>query len=279
MRSLWLALRRSIYRNRLGLAVTALIVAGLVVLLANRIFIIIQSGNVGVLYSPLSGTDTKHDYPEGMHILPPWDKMFIYNVQLQQREDTIVMYANDGLELHIRLSTQFHVPRDEAARIQETVGPEYVQKVVHPDIVSAVRSIIGNYTEGDVYARDEAGLLQDLRRAATSQSVGVHYDAVKIMQLMLPDSIERAIQYKIAQQQLAQTQGYRILTAEGEAKRKAAEAEGYAAWSRITGMSVLQLREIEAAENISRSPNSKLILYGAETNQIPLMLNGKPTLP
>ena len=56
---------------------------------------------------------------------------------------------------------------------------------------------------------------------------------------------------------------------------KAAEAVGYAAFARITGIPALQLRQIEAAELFARSPNAKLVLYGGGTNAIPLVLNGK----
>lgn len=273
MRRLVFAIRRWIYRNRLRLTVISLIVVGAFVLFSNQMVVVIRSGEVGVLFSRLSGTDTKTIYSEGLHLVWPWTRMFVYDTRLQQRTDTIQMYAADGLELRIVLSTQFHVPRKQVPRLHEMVGPDYVRRIVKPDVVASVRSVIGNYNEENIYATDERGVLQDLQRTATGESSAIQYDGIKIMQMTLPDSIQRAIQYKIAQQQLARTQGYRIQTAEGEAKRKAVEAQGYADFARISGISAEKLREIEAAEVFARSPNAKLILFGGSMGQLPLLLN------
>ncbi|HVX40334.1 MAG TPA: prohibitin family protein [Gemmatimonadaceae bacterium] len=275
MRNAVLAVRRWIYRNRLRITVLFLIVLALVVAFSNRIVVVVQSGQVGVKFSRLTGTEVGKVYDEGLQVMWPWDKMFLYDTRLQQRVDTIDMYAADGLQLHILLSTQFHIPRDQVARLQETVGPDYVRRIVQPDVIAAVRSVIGNYTEDNIYATDESGVLQSLQSTASHQSNAIRYDGIKIISLTLPDSIQRAIQYKIAEQQLARTQGYRIQTAQGEARRKAIEAQGYADFARISGIPALSLRQLEAAEAFAKSPNSKLILYGGGLGQTPLLLNGK----
>ncbi len=273
MRKLVLAIRRWIHRNRLRLTVVTLILLGVFVLFSSRIAIVIGSGDVGVKFSRLTGTRTGRVYDEGFQWMWPWEHMFIYDTRVQQRTDTIDMYAADGLQLHILLSTQFHVPRSQVARLQETVGPDYIKRIVYPDVVAAVRSVIGNYNEDNIYATDESGVLQALQYTASGESSAIKYDGIKILQLTLPDSIQRAIQYKIAQQQLAKTQGYRIQTALGEAQRKAAEAQGYADFARISGIPALSLRQIEAAEAFAKSPNAKLILFGAGIGQTPLLLN------
>ena len=275
MRNVVLAIRRWIYRNRLRITELVLILLALVVAFSNRIVVVVQSGQVGVKFSRLTGTKVDRVYDEGLQVMWPWDRMFIYDTRLQQRVDTIDMYAADGLQLHILLSTQFHIPRAQVARLHETVGPDYVRRIVQPDVIAAVRSVIGNYNEDNIYATDESGVLQSLQSTAAGESNAIRYDGIKIISLTLPDSIQRAIQYKIAQQQLAKTQGYRIETAQGEAKRKAIEAQGYADFARISGIPALSLRQLEAAELFAKSPNAKLILYGGGLGQTPLMLDGK----
>lgn len=273
MRKLVLAVRRWIHRNRLRVTVVVLIALGLAVVFSDRIAVVIQSGDVGVKFSRLTGTRLNRVYDEGLQWMWPWERMYIYETRVQQRTDTIDMYAADGLQLHILLSTQFHIPRKQVARLQETVGPDYIRRIVHPDVVAAVRSVIGNYNEDNIYATDESGVLQALQATAAGESSAIKYDGIKIISLTLPDSIQRAIQYKIAQQQLAKTQGYRIQTAQGEAVRKAVEAQGYADFARISGIPALSLRQIEAAELFAKSPNAKLILFGAGIGQTPLLLN------
>ncbi|RKZ80931.1 MAG: prohibitin family protein, partial [Candidatus Parabeggiatoa sp. nov. 1] len=49
-----------------------------------RIVISINSGEAGVLYWRFfGGTETDRVYAEGIHVIAPWDTMYIYNVRIQ----------------------------------------------------------------------------------------------------------------------------------------------------------------------------------------------------
>src|SRR5437870_4044639 len=51
----------------------------------QSIFITIQSGDVGVLYKRFGGgTQTDRVLGEGIKVIAPWDKLFIYNVRVQE---------------------------------------------------------------------------------------------------------------------------------------------------------------------------------------------------
>ena len=65
------------------LVVTTLIILLLIIYFWQNIVITIYAGEAGVMYRRFFGTVTDYVYQEGLHIIPPWDTMNIYNVRIQ----------------------------------------------------------------------------------------------------------------------------------------------------------------------------------------------------
>ena len=60
------------------------------ILAVTRMFFIVDAGERGVIFRPYTrGLDRENIYGEGFHIVAPWNRMYVYSVREQQREETM----------------------------------------------------------------------------------------------------------------------------------------------------------------------------------------------
>lgn len=269
-------LKRWFYRHRPKIIVSILFLLLFVFFFWDRIFIPIYPGQAGVLWSRLGGgTVLDRTFKEGFHIIWPWNRMYIYDIRIQQIDGKVFMLSSNGLFIEVDYSARFAPKRDMLPILHQNIGPDYVERVVRPEVVSALRRVIGNYKPEDIYAMDEWGLLQEIARAAETEihSRYINLDAVLLLELKLPVDLQNAINAKLTQEQLAQSYQYRLDRERQELERRRIEAEGIRQFEMISGISILKWRGIEATENLAKSPNAKFIVIGTDSNSLPVILN------
>ncbi len=125
----------------------------LTVLLRDRIFHTIDSGQVGVQWSRLGGgTITDRYYGEGMHAILPWNTMTKYSVRFQNIEDTFSVMTKDGLAVDTELLIRFRLRPEDVPLVHKTIGPDYVDVLVRPQIASDAREAIARLTPSELYS-------------------------------------------------------------------------------------------------------------------------------
>lgn len=273
----WIALRHrlsvfSIFFFLLGLV--------LVAYFFDRIFINIYPGQAGVLWQRFhGGTDMEFIYNEGFHILPPWDKMYIYDTRIQQVPSEFAALSKDGLPIMFELSVRYLPDRTHLPLLHTTVGPDYVSKVVQPEVQAHLRKVVANYLPEEIYT-SEGYLLQIIMQGAMG-ALAERYillDNLLIRKMALPQSISDAIERKLAQKQYVQEFDYRLQSEAKEAWRKAIEAEGIKRFQDIVKASgffdkYLQFRGIDATLALAKSDNSKVVVIGGGGGNLPLIMN------
>ena len=268
-------LRRWLKRSGIYLSIVVLSTIFLFLLLSKRIVYNIHPGERGVRWSRFGGTVLDRDYPEGLRLLPPWDEMYIYNVRVQEAHDTIVVLASNGLPITLHYSCRYRPDLNKVPQLHQTYGPEYLETMVKPEIVSALRQIIGNYRPEEIYARDEQGLLDEIYNALAAEMIDryVTIQTVLIKELRLTPELENAINEKLVADQNALAYEFRLKREESERTRKEIEAEGIKTFERVSGISILKWRGIEATTELAKSPNSKVIIIGTGPGGMPIILS------
>ncbi|MBZ0256408.1 membrane protease subunit stomatin/prohibitin-like protein, partial [bacterium] len=95
--------------KRFGMEIFLLILVLLVIFFADRIFITVESGELGVLYKRFGGTVVdKPPLQEGLHFVLPINRVYIYDVRVQQEEHEYHVLSKDGLRISISVSIRFH---------------------------------------------------------------------------------------------------------------------------------------------------------------------------
>jgi regulator of protease activity HflC (stomatin/prohibitin superfamily) len=262
-------------RVRLSGKVILLIVLFVCLFWFDNVFIFIDSGQAGVRWQRLGGGTEHHTYGEGIHVIWPWDKMFIYEARLQSLSIESTIYAQDGLEIRVKANVRFHPNYKKLSTLHQDVGPEWVTRLVEPEIHSTLRKVLGNFTPNSIYAKDEQGLLDELQTtmAKDFNSEYVVLDKFLLQELKLPDDIQAAIQDKLEEEQRVQAYYFILDKEEYEHKRRIIEATGIRDFEEISGIPILRWRGLDVTQALATSENSKVVIVGTGSDQLPLILN------
>ncbi|HWA08526.1 MAG TPA: prohibitin family protein [Opitutaceae bacterium] len=248
----------------------------------NRIFIKVDAGEAGVLYR-LFGGGTVTDQPpygEGLHVIFPWNKMFIYNARVQQVADDFTVLSQDGLAIHVEVSIRYRPQYEFLGKLHKDVGYDYVDKVVKPEIQAQFRFVLGQYKPDEIYT-SQGFIVQTVVQGALAE-ISERYillDDLLLKSVTLPRPVAESIESKLRAQQLAQEFDYRLATETKEAQRKKIEAEGIRNFQdTITGSGIseqfLRFKGIEATLELAKSPNAKIVIIGGGDDRLPLILDG-----
>ncbi len=243
---------------------------------AENIFIVVPPGYAAVRWSRFfGGTVTEQVYPEGMHIFLPWDRATLYDVRAQHLSRQIESLTHDGLHIALTLDVRFHPIIDQLGQLQRNLGPEYLDTLIAPMAASFARQQIARFTAEEVYATQrtyiERIILDFMRlnrtivvREGVSGVPFINYDAVFINKIVLPVTLQAAIESKVAQLEATKEWVYRVERERLESQRRLVQAEGtrdvLATLGEKLSETFVRLRYVEMLETISGSPASKLIV-------------------
>ena len=246
---------------------------------ANSIFLTIQPGEKGILFKRFGGgLDKENVFNQGFHVIAPWNNMFIYDVRIQESLATMEVLSKNGLTIKCELSYRFQPVSGEIGFLHDNIGFDYHQRIIVPEIRSATREVIGRYLPEELYSSKREAI-QDEIFQQTSTAIGEKHlvmDAVLIREVVLPASLQDAIEKKLKQEQESLEYEFKITKAEQEAERQRIEAQGKARANTIISASltdkILQEKGIEATKELAQSPNAKVVVVGGGGDGLPLIL-------
>jgi regulator of protease activity HflC (stomatin/prohibitin superfamily) len=264
--------------HRLGISVMFILALLSLLFLAPSMLVSVDSGHAGVLYHLFwKGTETDVVYGEGLHVILPWDSMTIYDVRLQHVEPKFSIIASNGLSIGVSVSVRFRPKIELLGVIHKTVGPDYVPKIIVPEVQALVRDVFGHYSPDELYTTKRSVVQQILQSAL--DEVGEKYielDDLLLKEIILPATIKGAIEAKLMEEQRSLEMQFRIDRETLEAKRKLIEANGLREYDRILAETlsdgVLQYKGIEATLELARSDNSKIVVIGGRDG-LPMILD------
>jgi len=306
---------RFLGRHLPGLSVSLLVMLLTATVLYPYVVITVPSGQVGVLWKRFNGFDSycwcfvgrgtildpRELREEGLHIVWPWDKLFLYDLRLQSTSQTFNAISKDGVSVAAQISIRFQLMHNSVAVLHKFIGPDYMLSVVSPEIGSQAREVISQYTAQEVYTSREA--IQEKIKSNAQRSLGInlnslvqpdameqpdpkHYNdflqnSIQILDTLvlsieLPPAIVAAINRQTEQFYQIQEFKFRVEREAQESKRKQIEANGIAAFQRTVSQGIsdsyLRWRGIEATLALAQSPNSKIVIIGGGKDGLPIIL-------
>jgi regulator of protease activity HflC (stomatin/prohibitin superfamily) len=278
--------RALVRRNMVPLVVGGLIFTFMCVYLANQVFIFVGPGEAGVLFHRLTyGTELDTVYGEGMHIIWPWNKMYIYNMRVQAVSQGVEALSSNGLTIEVSVSMRYYPEYKFLPLLHQKVGPEYAAKIVAPEVVTGVREVIGKYTPEDLYTKKTSDI-SDAIIFSVSRRVSDKFivlDTVNVTNIRLPELVTTAIEKKLQQEQISQEYLFRIASQKLEAERMSDEADGIAAYNNTINATLtpelLRYKGIDATLELAKSPNAKVVVIGSGRDGMPLILNTDSLAP
>lgn len=240
----------------------------------------IPSGHKGVFYAKFgSGTEFGNIYNEGFQWHMPWNRIFVYKIQLQENKEAVTVLSSDGATIRMEMSIMYYPIASKLDSLQVTIGQNYYSVAVAPQLRGIARSAAGNYTPEEIYStkREEVTELIKNNLAEVIADKYIQIENVIIRDVQIPQKISEAINFKLAAEQESQKMIFTIEKERLEAERKRIEAQGIADFQKIVSAgittSLLKWKGIEATLKIAESPNSKIIIVGNDASSLPVILS------
>lgn len=244
-------------------------------------FILLGPTERGIVFYTISGgLDTENVYEPGLNIVAPWNEMIVYDVSEQKLDESMDVLSVDGLSIAVDISVRYKPISSEIGLLYEQFKMNYDDKLVRQELRSIVRKVIGRYTPEELYStkREEVETVMDNQTKEILETNHVELTALLIRSVQLPTKIINAIEAKLDQEQQSLAYKFRLEKEKSEAERKKIAAEGEATANQIINSSLtnnlLKMRGIEATQQLSNSPNSKVIVIGNSDNGMPIILGG-----
>ena len=316
-RGWWRSIRRHVPRLSV-LLMTFLLIA---IVLWPFVVISVPTGQVGVLWYRLIGfdpycmclvrgtvLDPKEIREEGLHLIMPWNKLYLYDLRLESTTQTYNAISKDGVSMSVQVSIRYQLQHNSVAVLHKFIGPNYFATVISPEIGSQTRQVISHYSAEEVYTSREqiqaeirdsgqkalgASLNKLVQPEAMEQPDPKHYNdflqsAIQLLDTLvlsieLPPAIVAAINRQTEQYYQIQEYKFRVEREAQESKRKQIEANGIAAFQRTVSQGIsdsyLRWRGIEATLALAQSPNAKIVIIGTNKDGLPIILGNVDTPP
>ncbi|HEU0123308.1 MAG TPA: prohibitin family protein [Bryobacteraceae bacterium] len=262
-------------RHRFGITLSLLVFSFFFILYWDDVVISLRAGQQGIYWSRFFGGTSDRILLDGTHLKFPWDEITIYDSRIGAATGKVPMLSKDGMQIEVEWIARYRPDPNRIPELHRILGPEYRDKVVIPDVVSSLRQIVGDFTAEEIYTQDEEPML-DLVETRLKPLIARHpilLERVQILRMSLPKDMAQGIVNKQLHKQEMLSFEYRIKAEESEAARKVIEAQGIREFEKVSGISILKWKGIAATTELSKSPNSKVIIMGAGANSLPVLLN------
>lgn len=224
-------------------AIKYAVIAFLVLLLLKSTFVFIPPGNVGVLYDKGRGV-LPRVLGEGLNLtIPFWQKVQLFDARLQEytmtstvdegavrRDDALDAPTSDGQQVKVDATVLFKIDKEKAPEIWQTIGTDYVDKIIRTISRSQIRMIISRYSAPAIYSekRQEAEAVMTQEIAELLKPKNILVDKVLLRAVYFSPEYSKAIEEKVVAEQLVKKAEFEVQQASRAAQAKIAEAKGLA---------------------------------------------------
>lgn len=249
------------------------------VILPFFFFTVVPAGHVGVVDT--FGSVSKNQLDAGLNLVNPYSSIYNFSTKTEEFKEDLKLPTKEGLTMKMEVSVLYHVIPSEMPNIYSTLGIDFEEKFIVSNARSLIRGVTVKYDAKDLYTANREKVENDMKDDMTKVTSprGIFIEAVLIRDISLPTDLENAITRKLKSDQEAQEMEFKINKEKKEADRKRIEAQGIKDFQTIVSEGIsdklLQWKGIEATIELSKSPNSKVVIIGGGKDGLPMILNSE----
>ena len=136
----------------------------------GNFFVSVPPGHIACVYDRGRGVLKKVLKP-GLHLkIPFWQKSKLFNTQIQEYplkkgyklkdenalgDRNIIALTVDDRPVSIEGTILFRVNAEDASVLWETIGEDFVKKIIRPLTRSRIRMVVSNYSNMEIYSRQD----------------------------------------------------------------------------------------------------------------------------
>lgn len=265
-------------------------IAGVVclLLLVLSFIRVIGPGHVGV--QMLFGGVQNATLQEGLHFVNPFIDVEELSVRTEAYtmsgmrdegdvvgDDAITVLSKDGLPISMDITIWYRLESSDAPRVYQTIGPDYVTKIIRPAVRTAIREESRQFNAIETFGTQREALATAIskRLDIAFEGRGIVLERTLLRNIVLPAKVSDSIEAKLTAEQDAQRMVFVLQREELEADRKVVEARGIKESQTIIAASLtkeyLQWYFMQTMQQLVDSPNNSTIILPFDSNLVPLL--------
>lgn len=227
----------------IGTAITLAIV-GIVLFMS---IVVVDAGHVGLhkLFGRVEATEIQ----PGLHLKHPLATVHQMSVRTQEytmsktkgegvkyAADSITVRSKEGSNLFIDITCRYRLNPMYADWIYKNIGPDYVSKIVRPDVRETVRTVCSQHNRTDIYGENRIIVQENIVNELHNrfEKVGpsgrikgaIILEAFLLRDVVPNDTLQQEINEKESEKERAEKMVYTLQAEQREAERKIIEAQG-----------------------------------------------------
>jgi regulator of protease activity HflC (stomatin/prohibitin superfamily) len=252
----------------------------------------VQPGQRGLRWYPLTEGLTTDTLKTGFYWRAPWNNIFVYDIKWQSYTETVDALSADDLLVQLKTAIIMRPIPDEVYFLAQEIGSDFYPRIVKPELLAAVRSIVSNYPMVHVPEKS-AEIASKVQAVVVEKLKGRHLEvaSVAMADIELAKVVLEAVERKQAKEQEKEQKEFELIIAEKDAEiaRRRAKGEGDSIRIRsegeTEGLKIRAAGQAKAQETIAKtltqdylrfklydSPNAKMVLLPDKLN-VPILIN------
>jgi regulator of protease activity HflC (stomatin/prohibitin superfamily) len=252
----------------------------------------VQPGQRGLFWRPFSEGLSSEPLTAGFYWRAPWNDVYVYDVRWQSYTENVDALSSDDLVVQLKTAIVMRPMPSEVYALAQEIGPDFYPRVVKPELLAAVRSVVSGYAMVTVPERSTE-IANKVQAVVVEKLKGRHLEvaSVALADIELARIVLEAVERKQSKEQEKEQKEFELVIAEKDAEiaRRRARGEGDAIRIRsegeAEGLRIRAAGQAKAQETIARtitpqylqfklydSQNAKFVLLPDKMN-VPLLLN------
>lgn len=252
----------------------------------------VHPGQRGLRWYPLTEGLTTDTLKSGFYWRAPWNDIFVYDIKWQSFTETVDALSSDDLLVELKTAIIIRPIPEEVYFLAQEIGPDFYPRVVKPELLAAVRSVVSNYPMVHVPEKS-AEIASKVQAVVVEKLKGRHLEvaSVAMADIELAKLVLEAVERKQAKEQEKEQKEFELIIAEKDAEiaRRRAKGEGDSIRIRsegeAEGLRIRATGQAKAQETIAKtlttdylrfklydSQNSKFVLL-PDNLKVPVLIN------
>jgi regulator of protease activity HflC (stomatin/prohibitin superfamily) len=229
---------------------------------------IIRPGEVGVKQK--FGRLSNKVVSQGSIAFNPFtSKIVRTSIQTRNLELSINLPSKEGLSIISQISILYRIDKDKVQEVIKNLGLNF-ESIISSVFRSASADVCAQFFAKDMHSGMRSNIEKEITKKMSENLIdrGIIIEAVLMKSIQLPPGLSSSIEQKLQAEQDAMRMEFLLQQTKLEADRKIIEAKGTRDAQKILseGLTneIIKIRSIEAFMELSKSPNSKVIITNGE---------------
>jgi len=252
----------------------------------------VQPGQRGLMWRPFSEGLSTEPLKDGFYWRAPWNDIYLYDVRWQSFTEGIDALSADDLQVIVKAAIILRPIPEEVYFLAHEVGSDFYPRIVKPEFLAAVRSVVSGYNMVTVPEKSSE-IASKVQAVVVEKLKGRHLaiQSVALADVDFPQIVLSAIEQKQAKEQEKEQKEFELTIASKDAEIARTRAKGEGDSIRIRadgeaeGLRIRAIGQAKAQETITKtltpdylryklydSPNSKLVLLPDKLS-VPILVN------